>query len=231
MKISSLKINPDNPQTIKDREYSMLRYKILAYPNILKSRGIVYDSSDGKKVLGGNKRFSILKEISRYSEKKLLSEIEESKKYFEGNQDISFGIFNELRASKNVPPEWIFDCAEWSDEEKKAFIIVDNVNDGEWDLTKLKEQWDLDSLKNWGVIEWEESKEDSLNYLQSSRETTDFSDKNKEIDIDNLDDTCTLKLKYDSDVYEDVKEKLNEFSLKWDCDSSNVVLRMLKEWK
>ena len=61
-------LNQLENKTIKDDKYQILKYKILAYPSILNARGLVYDSSDKNKVLGGNKRLSIFREISRMSE-------------------------------------------------------------------------------------------------------------------------------------------------------------------
>ncbi len=37
-----------------------------------------------------------------------------------------------------------------SDEQKKEFIVKDNVNVGDWDF-ELLSSWDSDSLKDWGL--------------------------------------------------------------------------------
>lgn len=39
----------------------------------------------------------------------------------------------------------------WSDEEKKQFIIKDNVSGGEWDWDILANEWDTEMLAEWGV--------------------------------------------------------------------------------
>lgn len=160
MKISQLKINPNNPQSIKNEDYILLKYKILAYPNILKGRGIVYDSSNKNMILGGNKRFQIIKDISTISKGHLDKLLNESKKRFKGEQSKSKEIFLNIIETKEIPTDWLFDCKDWSEDEKKSFIVIDNVSDGEWDIQKLQEQWNIESLKNWGVIEWENKTEE-----------------------------------------------------------------------
>jgi ParB-like chromosome segregation protein Spo0J len=44
------------------------------------------------------------------------------------------------------------DIAEgWSEEQKKEFIIKDNVGFGEWDWDVLANVWDIESLREWGL--------------------------------------------------------------------------------
>jgi len=49
---------------------------------------------------------------------------------------------------KEIP----IDIAEgWTDEQKKAFIIKDNVGFGEWDFDILANEWDTEKLNEWGL--------------------------------------------------------------------------------
>lgn len=48
---------------------------------------------------------------------------------------------------KEVPTEQV----SWTEEQKKEFIIKDNVAFGEWDWEDLGENWDVDDLKEWGL--------------------------------------------------------------------------------
>lgn len=44
----------------------------------------------------------------------------------------------------------------WTEEEKREFIINDNIAEGEWDDEKLKD-WDEAELEGWGApVDWEE---------------------------------------------------------------------------
>ena len=48
--------------------------------------------------------------------------------------------------------EITIDIAEgWTEEQKKEFIIKDNVGFGEWDWDTLANIWDINSLKDWGL--------------------------------------------------------------------------------
>ncbi len=48
--------------------------------------------------------------------------------------------------------EVIVDIAEgWTDEQKKEFIIKDNVGFGDWDFDVLANEWDIDKLNEWGL--------------------------------------------------------------------------------
>ena len=40
---------------------------------------------------------------------------------------------------------------DWTEEQKQAFIIKDNVSFGDWDMDELGNNWDMDLLDTWGV--------------------------------------------------------------------------------
>jgi len=40
---------------------------------------------------------------------------------------------------------------DWSEEQRKQFIIKDNVGFGDWDWDDLANEWDLDDLQDWGL--------------------------------------------------------------------------------
>ena len=54
-------------------------------------------------------------------------------------------------------------------------------------------------------------------------EEEDFSNKNEEIDMDNMDDTCELKIKMDADIYELVLDGMREI----DKDPLKALLKVL----
>ena len=58
-----------------------------------------------------------------------------------------------LRALKKTGIKEIpIDIAEgWTDEQKKEFIIKDNVGFGEWDFDILANEWDTEKLNEWGL--------------------------------------------------------------------------------
>jgi hypothetical protein len=96
-----------------------------------------------------------------------------------------------------IPDTWLKRADGLTDAEKREFIIKDNIGFGIWDWDTLAE-WD-DDLEDWGL-------EVDFN------ETPDFSDKNKEIDIDAMDADMTITLKYTDSDYWMVKQGLSKIA-------------------
>lgn len=83
---------------------------------------------------------------------------------------------------------------EWTEEQRREFIVKDNVGFGEWDWDALANEWDAGELADWG-----------LDFPNAQ----DFSDKNKEIDTDGFADEVVLKLKYTEGDHAKVREALS----------------------
>lgn len=115
MKLSSIKKNPDNPQTIKDVDFKKLVKSIKEFPKMMELRPLIID--DNNIIIGGNKRYDALIHLG-YDE---------------------------------VPNNWIKKASKLTKDEIQRFIIADNVNFGEWDYEKLKNQFDKDHLNYWGI--------------------------------------------------------------------------------
>ena len=52
---------------------------------------------------------------------------------------------------KDIPDEWVKRADSLTDEEKRRFIIEDNVPFGEWDWDTLANEWDIEELAAWGL--------------------------------------------------------------------------------
>ena len=52
---------------------------------------------------------------------------------------------------KEIPKSWVSMADEWTEEQRREFIIKDNANLGEWNWDDLQENWDLDLISEWGV--------------------------------------------------------------------------------
>jgi hypothetical protein len=107
-----------------------------------------------------------------------------------------------LRASKDagLKEVWIDIAEGFTEEQKKEFIVKDNVGFGEWEWDILANEWDSVQLAEWGLDVWE------------NKDDVDYSEKNKEIDIDALDSDMILKLKYTEDEYSLVREQLSKIA-------------------
>ena len=97
---------------------------------------------------------------------------------------------------KEVPVEIV----DWDEDKQRQFIIKDNVGFGEWDWEMLANEWDAEQLEEWGLDVWKAPTE------------IDYSNKNEEIDVDNLDTTMTLKLNFNEDEYWQVKKQLAQIA-------------------
>lgn len=84
---------------------------------------------------------------------------------------------------------------DWTEEQRRRFIIADNVGFGEHDWDMLANEWDAVELADWGL---------DLPLGQ------DFSDKNKEIDTDGFADEVTITLKYSEADHAEVREALSK---------------------
>ena len=52
---------------------------------------------------------------------------------------------------KEIPDEWVKRADELTEDEKKRFIIEDNVGFGDWDFDALANEWDAQLLEDWGL--------------------------------------------------------------------------------
>tara|TARA_X000001382_G_scaffold25325_1_gene15843 strand:+ start:98 stop:724 length:627 start_codon:yes stop_codon:yes gene_type:complete len=112
VKVSKLKLNPDNPRIIKGYKFEKLVQSIQDFPEMLKLRPIVVDENNI--ILGGNMRYKASVEAG-------LKEV------------------------------YAIQADNLSEKQKREFIIKDNVGFGEWDWDMLANNWDTDSLEDWGL--------------------------------------------------------------------------------
>ncbi len=52
---------------------------------------------------------------------------------------------------KEIPDEWVKRADELTEDEKRRFIIADNVGFGDWDWDELGNNWDQEELVEWGL--------------------------------------------------------------------------------
>lgn len=146
IKLSSLKLNPNNPQKFND--LSKLENSIKEFPKMMELRPLVYDPDNNNMILGGNKRLVCL-------------------------QNMGY---------KEIPKSWAVSAKDLTDEEKKRFIIADNVPFGEWDEDVLMEFYSEDELEDWGCkVEFNNEISD-INEVNEFNESVNFIIKCKSID-------------------------------------------------
>lgn len=111
-KVADLKENPDNPKTIKGKEFENLVQSLRDFPQMLWLRPLVVDGSGV--VLGGNSRLKALRKLK----------------------------------VREVPT---LSAEELTEEERRRFVIADNVIWGNWNFDALANEWDMNKLVEWGM--------------------------------------------------------------------------------
>ena len=51
----------------------------------------------------------------------------------------------------DIPDSWVTMADEWTEEQRREFLIKDNVGFGEWDFEVLANEWDNEQLEEWGL--------------------------------------------------------------------------------
>jgi len=74
---------------------------------------------------------------------------------------------------KKVP---IIKASELTEEQQKEFIIKDNVGFGEWDWEILANQWEADSLVEWGLDVWQPAQEPDYSILDEEDLSDELAD-------------------------------------------------------
>lgn len=138
----------NNPRIISDAKFQKLIDSILAFPKMLSLRPVVIDGDHNS--LGGNMRLRSLNSISQMS-------YEAIKKRLEGIKDFQSKSADEQKKTLSYWKEWkknptveTADAADLTEDERKQFMIKDNVSVGDWDWDEL-DKWDAEQLQDWGV--------------------------------------------------------------------------------
>jgi 4-hydroxy-3-methylbut-2-en-1-yl diphosphate synthase IspG/GcpE len=59
---------------------------------------------------------------------------------------------------KEIPNEWVKVAKGLTEDQKKEFLVKDNVNFGKWEWDTIANEWDTDQLKDWGLdMPWMEN--------------------------------------------------------------------------
>ena len=163
-----------------------------------------------------------IKEFPKMLEKKPLVCITE------GDHYVILGGNMRFKACKHlgIKDIWIDLADDWSEEERRKFIIKDNLYSGKWDWDKLANEWDHEELEDWGlntpVFEDDLSNNDQYKGMNPDLELENFM--NSEIK--------RLYLVYESETYKMVVDWFEKNMKKYDCeDYSNLILHLIENEK
>lgn len=145
--LSKIKANQQNPRIISESKLKKLLNSLLVFPKMMTLRPITLDENGF--VLGGNMRQTALNRIAQMTWDELLAYMETLPEY----NDLPDGgyecreFWEKFLEKPMVEVQYANDLTE---DEKKQFIIKDNVSFGDWDYDEL-ENWDAEKLEGWGV--------------------------------------------------------------------------------
>ena len=109
--------------------------------------------------------------------------------------------FIELERTK-IPSEWVIDVKDWTKEQRREYIVASNKNWGTWSEIIIETEF-ADLAFDYDI---------TFDEPEEVIEETDYSEKNKEIDVDDLGDEMKIALNFDSSLYWEVKKRLSEIA-------------------
>jgi len=119
---------------------------------------------------------------------------------------------------------WVDVAEGWTEEQKKEFIIKDNVGFGEWDWDILANEWNKFEIEDWGL---------SLPIFQDNLSNNDdYKGLNPDLELESFmnSEIKRLYLVYDSETFEKVvnwfNKKIKESSLN---DYSEYILKLIED--
>lgn len=140
MKLNDIKKNPQNPRVIKDTKFELLVNSIIEFPQMLLKRKLAI--ADGV-IIGGNQRYEALKKIKSMGTQQVIDRLNQKDfnvKQIDSNLQILSDLFNDKIDN------YIIDCSEMTESERKRFVVLDNSNFGEWDIDLITALYDNEEL-------------------------------------------------------------------------------------
>lgn len=103
------------------------------------------------------------------------------------------------------------EVVEWSEEKEKEFIIKDNLGYGEWDFEMLANEWEVESLTEWGLDIPGLTLPDITEELE--KEDSPYSEKILTPIYEPSDEKPKVESLYDSGKYNKLVEEINSANL------------------
>lgn len=159
IKLSQININARNPRKISDKQLERLVRSILIFPEMQTLRPIVIDET--YTALGGNMRYRALTAISEKSPAEVNMMLANGCKGYAQKTEA------ERQNLRDYWAEWLADptaiivrADQLTEEQKREFIIKDNVAFGDWDDELLTADFDPDELVDWGLGDIDDEPDD-----------------------------------------------------------------------
>lgn len=155
--ITSIILNDANPRGIEQSKFEQLQRSLLMFPKMLHLRPVVVD--DNNIVLGGNMRLRALIEIANKKPAEINIMLGKCSGYAQKTELERANLRQYWAEWLKAPKVEVLKASQLSEEEKKEFIIKDNLSYGEWDWDMLANEWEPMQLEEWGLNCWQPDKE------------------------------------------------------------------------
>lgn len=149
VKLSQVSVNEANPRIINKDNYRKLVDSILSFPEMLAIRPVVVENT--MTALGGNMRCRALYDIASMSEQEITERINGLKNKIDVDKARLIAYW---KTWQDNPSVIVIKADNLTEEQRKEFIIKDNVGYGEWNFDMLANEWDSELLNGWGLDVW-----------------------------------------------------------------------------
>lgn len=153
VKLTQVKANAANPRTITSDKFTKLVNSILVFPKMLELRPIVVDNK--MLSLGGNMRGNALKAISKMTPEEVATRLSSLADFQSKSKPERDKLVEYWGKWLEAPFAFIIRASELTEDEKKQFIVKDNVSYGQWDYDLLANTFDNKKLEDWGMDVWQ----------------------------------------------------------------------------
>lgn len=141
MKLSDLQLNngqleglPANPRYIEAEDFEQLKLRLLRMPQYLRHNPIKVEENNI--ILGGNMRYRALQ---------ALAEEQAVGRWTDNN-----GIEHTHFFTQEIPDEWVVQLTDYTLEDKRRIVLLDNAQNGKDDLERLANEWSEAEINDWG---------------------------------------------------------------------------------
>jgi hypothetical protein len=100
---------------------------------------------------------------------------------------------------KDIPDSWVTMADEWTEEQRREFLIKDNVGFGEWDWDMIANEWDAEQVEEWGLDVWQQTPDVDYSLL-------DDEDVSSEMDSMTNGVKKAIQIEFEAEHYEEAQE-------------------------
>lgn len=141
MKLSDLQLNtgqleglPTNPRYIEAEDFEQLKLRLLRMPQYLRHNQIKVEEHNI--ILGGNMRYRALQALAAEHAVATWTDAD--------------GVSHTHTFSDEIPDEWVAHLKDYTLEDKRRIVLLDNAQNGKDDLDRLANEWNIDEINDWG---------------------------------------------------------------------------------